>query len=217
MTVHVCVAKYSCWMTTWYKIPFLFVLRNIPCVHQKHTPCQAFPGGLVDRITGFHHHGLGSILGQGTEILQAVWHDQKYRKKENQIYCVLIYSWFWNNLKYIFIQDMIIWNLIIWAHAYDQLHYHINKSLEKWYPVKLSAMMKVLDMRLTVTFSLHNHFVLNVTRETEFSILLINFSISYMGQVATIPDNSVYSVTFLSALIFCCCCCWGHASLLVGS
>ena len=130
---------------------------------------------------------------------------------------MFIYSWVLNNLKYTFIQDMIVWNLIIWAHIYDQFHYHINKSRE-WYLVKLSAMMKMLDMRLTVTFSLHNHFVLNVTGETELSILLINFSISHMGQVATIPDNSVSSVTFLSAFIFCCCCCcWGHASLPAGS
>ena len=67
--------------------------------------------------------------------------------------------------------------------------------------------MKTFDMRLTVTFSLHNHFMLNVTGETEFSILLINFRIDHMGQVATTPDNSVYNVIFLSAFIFCCCCC----------
>lgn len=28
-----------------------------------------FPGGLLVRIPGFHYHGLGSISGQGTEIL----------------------------------------------------------------------------------------------------------------------------------------------------
>ena len=216
MTVHVCVAKYSCWMTTWYKIPFLFVLRNIPCVHQKHTPMSGVPWWACgqDYRLSPSWPGFNPWSGNWDPTSCVAW---SKKQKENQIYCVLIYSWFWNNLKYIFIQDMIIWNLIIWADAYDQFHYHINKSLEKWYLVKLSAMMKVLDMRLTVTFSLHNHFVLNVTGETEFSILLINFSTSHMGQVATIPDNSVYSVTFLSALTFCCCCCWGHASLLVGS
>lgn len=143
---------------------------------------------------------------------------QKTEREKNKYTVVFIYSWVWNNLKYNFIQDMTIWNLVIWAHVYDQFHYHINKSLEKWYLVKLSTMMKTFDMRLTVTFSLHNHFMLNVTGETEFSILLINFRIDHMGQVATTPDNSVYNVIFLSAFIFCCCCCcWGHASLLVGS
>ena len=38
---------------------------------------REFPGGLVLRILGFHCHGLGSIPGWGTEILQAVWCGQK--------------------------------------------------------------------------------------------------------------------------------------------
>ena len=29
------------------------------------------------RSSGFHCHGLGSVTGRGTEILQAVWCDQK--------------------------------------------------------------------------------------------------------------------------------------------
>lgn len=33
---------------------------------------KEFPGGLVVRILGFHCHSLGSILGQRTEIPQAV-------------------------------------------------------------------------------------------------------------------------------------------------
>ena len=36
-----------------------------------------FPGDLMVRILGFHSHGPGSILGWGTEILQATWHGQK--------------------------------------------------------------------------------------------------------------------------------------------
>ena len=32
------------------------------------------------RVLGFHCHGPGSITGQGTEILQAVWHGKKKKK-----------------------------------------------------------------------------------------------------------------------------------------
>ena len=42
---------------------------------------REFPGGLVVRILGFHCHGSGSVPGQGTEIPQAAWHDQKKRRK----------------------------------------------------------------------------------------------------------------------------------------
>ena len=34
------------------------------------------------RIPGFHCHGLGSVLGPGTEIPQAMWHSQKKKKKK---------------------------------------------------------------------------------------------------------------------------------------
>ena len=45
------------------------------------------PGGLEVRIPGFHcHGGLGSIPGQGTEILQDVQRDQKKKKKKKD-YC----------------------------------------------------------------------------------------------------------------------------------
>ena len=41
---------------------------------------REFPGGPVVRTWCFHCCGLGSMPGQGTEILQATWHGQK--KKE---------------------------------------------------------------------------------------------------------------------------------------
>ena len=37
---------------------------------------REFPGELVDRIPGFHCHGIGPIPGWGTEIPQAAWHGQ---------------------------------------------------------------------------------------------------------------------------------------------
>ena len=37
------------------------------------------------RIPGFHHHGLDSVPGQGTKILQAVQHSQKKEKVKNYI------------------------------------------------------------------------------------------------------------------------------------
>ena len=43
-----------------------------------------FPGGLMVRIPGFHCHGSSSVSGQGTEIPQAAWHDQKKKKKNTQ-------------------------------------------------------------------------------------------------------------------------------------
>ena len=43
---------------------------------------REFPGDLVVRILGFHCRGLGSVLAQGTEILQAVWCGQKKKKRE---------------------------------------------------------------------------------------------------------------------------------------
>ena len=39
-----------------------------------------FPGGLVVRIPGFHCRDLGSIPGQGTEIVQAARRGQKKEK-----------------------------------------------------------------------------------------------------------------------------------------
>ena len=38
---------------------------------------REFPGGLVVRTQCFHCKGPGSIPGQGTKILQAVWTGQK--------------------------------------------------------------------------------------------------------------------------------------------
>ena len=43
---------------------------------------REFPGGLVVRILGFHCRGLGSIPGQGTEILQAMQHGPKKEKRK---------------------------------------------------------------------------------------------------------------------------------------
>lgn len=40
-----------------------------------------FPGGLVVRIVGFHCCGQGTILAQGTKILQAARHGQKKKKR----------------------------------------------------------------------------------------------------------------------------------------
>ena len=34
-----------------------------------------------DRTQRFHCHGLGSIPGQGTKILQAAWNNRKKKKK----------------------------------------------------------------------------------------------------------------------------------------
>ena len=41
---------------------------------------REFPGGQVVRTVSFHCHGPGSIPGQGTEILQAMWHGQTNKK-----------------------------------------------------------------------------------------------------------------------------------------
>ena len=38
---------------------------------------HGFPGGLVVRIPGFHHHGLSSTSSKGTEI-----HGQKRKEKK---------------------------------------------------------------------------------------------------------------------------------------
>ena len=45
---------------------------------------HGFPGGLVVRIPGFHHHGLSSTSSKGTEI-----HGQK-RKEKKKIQCIYI-------------------------------------------------------------------------------------------------------------------------------
>ena len=42
---------------------------------------REFPGGLVVRILGFHCCSLGSVPGERTEILQAMWHSQKQTNK----------------------------------------------------------------------------------------------------------------------------------------
>ena len=45
---------------------------------EQDTQVEGFSGGLVVRIPGFHCHGMGSIRGQGTEILlQAIWHGKQ--------------------------------------------------------------------------------------------------------------------------------------------
>lgn len=49
-----------------------------------------FPGDLVVRIPGFHCRGLGSILGQGTEIPQAAW--PKKRKSKHTSLILAFYS-----------------------------------------------------------------------------------------------------------------------------
>ena len=38
------------------------------------------PVSLMVRILGFHCQGLGSVPGQGTDILQAMWNGQKKKK-----------------------------------------------------------------------------------------------------------------------------------------
>ena len=43
-----------------------------------------FPGGLGVRIPDFHCHGLGSIPGRGTKILQAAQRGQKKKKKKRK-------------------------------------------------------------------------------------------------------------------------------------
>ena len=42
---------------------------------------REFPGGLVVRILGFYCCSLGSVPGERTEILQAMWHSQKQTNK----------------------------------------------------------------------------------------------------------------------------------------
>ena len=49
----------------------------------KNNCITKFPDGLLVRIPGFHCHGLGSVAGQGTEILKIAWHSQKMKKKNN--------------------------------------------------------------------------------------------------------------------------------------
>ena len=50
-------------------------------LHEKVVILREFPGGPVVRIRHLHCGGLGSIPGQGTEILQAARCSQKERKK----------------------------------------------------------------------------------------------------------------------------------------
>ena len=40
--------------------------------------CEGVSWWPVVRISCFHCHGPGSIPGLGTEILQAMWHRQKF-------------------------------------------------------------------------------------------------------------------------------------------
>ena len=48
---------------------------SLPCFNN--SAYQEFPGGQVVRTQRFHRHGLGSVPGWGTKILQAVWRGQK--------------------------------------------------------------------------------------------------------------------------------------------
>ena len=52
-----------------------------------------FPGDLAIRIPGFHCCGQGSILGWGTEILQAMQQGKKKKRKSscyyNSEFCLL--------------------------------------------------------------------------------------------------------------------------------
>ena len=57
----------------------LAVLRIYLKVLKMLMPLE-FPGGLVVKIPGFHCHGQGSILGQGTEIPQAMQCGQKAKQ-----------------------------------------------------------------------------------------------------------------------------------------
>ena len=52
-------------------------LSRVPFVGFKSFFFWEFPGGLPVRIQCLQCCGLGSILGQGTEILQAIWCSQK--------------------------------------------------------------------------------------------------------------------------------------------
>ena len=45
-----------------------------------------FPGDLAIRIPGFHCCGQGSILGWGTEILQAMQQGKKKKKRKSSCY-----------------------------------------------------------------------------------------------------------------------------------
>ena len=57
--------------------------KSINVIHHINTINEReFPGGLVVRILGFHYCGPDSIPGQGTEILQAVWHGQTKKKQK---------------------------------------------------------------------------------------------------------------------------------------
>ena len=60
-------------------------LSPYSCLINKTLWPWEFPGGLVVKILGFHCHGPGTMPGQETEILQAVWHRQK--KKTCSPYC----------------------------------------------------------------------------------------------------------------------------------
>ena len=46
-------------------------------LEKKKAQLWELPDGLVVRILGFHYHGLGSVLGWGTEILGVAHGDQK--------------------------------------------------------------------------------------------------------------------------------------------
>ena len=64
-----------CFYNTWNK------MYGLPV---KYFPCWDFPGGQEVRIPGFHCHGLGSIPGWGTEILQTAWCDQKANTQKQE-------------------------------------------------------------------------------------------------------------------------------------
>ena len=65
------------------RIPQLSFLHLTPEFPRK-CLWGEFPGGLVVRIRCFHFHSPDSILGPGTEILQAAKHSQKKKKRVSE-------------------------------------------------------------------------------------------------------------------------------------
>ena len=67
--------------------------RNLVAHKLKKSHWWKFPGGPVVRILGFHCCGPGSAPGPGTEIWQALWCEQKRKRKVTGI------MWLPKNLK----------------------------------------------------------------------------------------------------------------------
>ena len=65
------------------------MLKKKRC-HIKTNHIRELPGGPVVRTWCFHCWGPGSIPGQGTKILQAMWHGQK-KKKSLDAHCPMTY------------------------------------------------------------------------------------------------------------------------------